>query len=175
MQTEILSQRHIPPGVRRNRYPVSNRASILGRTDPGAHMRGGKTGAEGGLLIIWRQIKKATTSSRFLKKSRRKRRKLNGFSEKCLPKSGSLPRGLSINSLERLADEINNGDLIEDFVQGAQKLRRESPALRAYNTTIKSFSALTNQLVALLPEKEKKSAGDELMSFITKPAARSGK
>lgn len=41
MQTEILSQRHIPPGVRRNRYPVSNRASILGRTDPGAHMRGG--------------------------------------------------------------------------------------------------------------------------------------
>ena len=78
-------------------------------------------------------------------------------------------------TLERLADEINNGDLIEDFVQGAQKLRRESPALRAYNTTIKSFSALTNQLVALLPEKEKKSAGDELMSFITKPAARSGK
>jgi hypothetical protein len=87
--------------------------------------------------------------------------------------------GLQLNetsvTLERLADEINNGDLIEDFVQGAQKLRRESPALRAYNTTIKSFSALTNQLVALLPEKEKKSAGDELMSFITKPAARSGK
>ncbi len=24
-------------------------------------------------------------------------------------------------TLERLADEINNGDLIEDFVQGAQK------------------------------------------------------
>lgn len=72
-------------------------------------------------------------------------------------------------TLERLTDEINNGDLIEDFVQGRQKLRRESPALRAYNTTIKSFSALTNQLIGLLPEKEKKTAGDELMSFITKP------
>ena len=72
-------------------------------------------------------------------------------------------------TLERLTDEINNGDLIEDFVQGKQKLRRESPALRAYNTTIKSFSALTNQLIGLLPEKEKKTAGDELMSFITKP------
>lgn len=72
-------------------------------------------------------------------------------------------------TLERLADEINKGDLIEDFVQGAQRLRRESPALRAYNTTIKSYSALTNQLVGLLPEKEKKSAGDELMSFITQP------
>ena len=74
-------------------------------------------------------------------------------------------------TLERLADAINNGDLIEDFVQGAQKMRRESPALRAYNTTIKSFSTLTNQLVNLLPEKEKKTAGDELMQFITKPKA----
>ena len=72
-------------------------------------------------------------------------------------------------TLERLADEINNGDLIEDFVQGTQRLRRESPALKAYNTTIKSYSALTNQLVGLLPEKEKKTAGDELMSFITQP------
>lgn len=74
-------------------------------------------------------------------------------------------------TLERLADAINNGDLIEDFVQGAQKMRRESPALRAYNTTIKSFSTLTNQLINLLPEKEKKTAGDELMQFITKPKA----
>ena len=74
-------------------------------------------------------------------------------------------------TLERLADAINNGDLIEDFVQGAQKMRRESPALRAYNTTIKSFSTLTNQLISLLPEKEKKTAGDELMQFITKPKA----
>ena len=73
-------------------------------------------------------------------------------------------------TLERLADEINNGDLIEDFVQGAQRLRRESPALKAYNTTIKSYSALTNQLVGLLPEKSKKAAGDELMSFTTQPA-----
>ncbi|MFR1990566.1 MAG: hypothetical protein ACLS3C_11145 [Oscillospiraceae bacterium] len=50
-------------------------------------------------------------------------------------------------------------------------MRRESPALRAYNTTIKSFSTLTNQLISLLPEKEKKTAGDELMQFITKPKA----
>ena len=78
-------------------------------------------------------------------------------------------------TLERLADEINNGDLIEDFVQGAQKLRRESRVRRAYNTTINSFSALTHPLVPWLRVKETKTAGDELMSFITKPAARSGK
>lgn len=72
-------------------------------------------------------------------------------------------------TLERLADEINNGDLIEDFVQGAQKLRRESPALKSYNATIKSFTTLSKALLDLLPEKEQKQAGNELMSFITKP------
>lgn len=74
-------------------------------------------------------------------------------------------------TLERLAYEISNGDLIEDFVQGSQSLRRESPALKAYNATIKSFTALSKSLLDLLPEQEKKSAGDELMSFITKPKA----
>lgn len=70
-------------------------------------------------------------------------------------------------TLERLADEINRGDLIEDFIQGAQKMRRESPALRSYNTTIKSFTALSKALLDLLPEKAQKQAGSELMSFIT--------
>lgn len=51
-------------------------------------------------------------------------------------------------TLERLADEINNGDLIEDFVQGAQKLRRESPALRAYNTTITALITNLPQIIA---------------------------
>ena len=72
-------------------------------------------------------------------------------------------------TLERLADEINNGDLIEDFVQGVQKLRRESPALKSYNSTVKSFATLSKSLLDLLPEKEQKQAGNELMSFITKP------
>lgn len=72
-------------------------------------------------------------------------------------------------TLERLANEINNGDLIEDFVQGAQKLRRKSPALKSYNSTVKSFATLSKSLLDLLPEKEQKQAGNELMSFITKP------
>ena len=72
-------------------------------------------------------------------------------------------------TLERLADEINGGDLIEDFVQGSQKLRRESPALKSYNSTIKSYATLSKALIDLLPEEKKKATGDELMSFITKP------
>lgn len=73
-------------------------------------------------------------------------------------------------TLERLADEINNGDVIEDFVQGAQRMKREAPALRAYNSTIKSFTTLSKSLLDLLPENSQKQAGDALMSFITQPS-----
>lgn len=72
-------------------------------------------------------------------------------------------------TLERLVDEINSGDVIEDFVQGSQKLRRENPALKSYNTTIKSFTALSKSLLDILPEKTKKQAGEELMNFAAKP------
>ncbi len=76
---------------------------------------------------------------------------------------------VSTVTLERLVDEINNGDLIEDFVQGSQKLRRENPALKSYNATVKSFTALSKSLLDLLPEKTQKQAGEELMNFATKP------
>ena len=74
-------------------------------------------------------------------------------------------------TLERLVNELNNGDILEDFTNGKQQFRRESSALRGYNTTIRTFSTLVNQLVAQLPEPEKKSAGQELMNFATKPKA----
>ena len=67
-------------------------------------------------------------------------------------------------TLERLVEEI------EHFKQGAQQLRRETPALKSYNTTIKSFTSLSKSLLDLLPEKTQKQAGEELMNFATKPA-----
>lgn len=76
---------------------------------------------------------------------------------------------VSTVTMERLVEEINNGDLIEDFVQGSQKLRRENPALKSYNATVKSFTALSKSLLDLLPEKTQKQAGEELMNFATKP------
>lgn len=71
--------------------------------------------------------------------------------------------------LERLVEEINSGELIENFKQGSQELRRENPALKSYNTTIKSFTALSKSLLDLLPEKTRTQAGEELMNFATKP------
>lgn len=70
-------------------------------------------------------------------------------------------------TLERLADEINKGDLVEDFVQGSQRLRRETPALKSYNATVKSFATLSKSLLDLLPEKDGGKAGEELMKFVT--------
>ncbi len=72
-------------------------------------------------------------------------------------------------TLERLIEEINKGDVIENFKQGAQELRRENPALKSYNVTIKSFTTLSKSLLDLLPEKTQKQAGEELMNFATKP------
>lgn len=72
-------------------------------------------------------------------------------------------------TLERLVAELNSGDVLEHFEQGSQKFMRENPALKSYNTTVKSFTALANQLLNALPPPQQKSAGDELMSFITKP------
>lgn len=69
--------------------------------------------------------------------------------------------------LERLSEEIANGDVIELFEQGKQKIRRENPALKSYNTTIKSYSALLKHLLEQLPQSDAKVAGVELMSFIT--------
>lgn len=72
-------------------------------------------------------------------------------------------------TLERLVDELNEGEIIDDFKQGSQSFKREHPALKAYNATIKSFATLSKSLLDLLPEKTQKQAGEELMSFATKP------
>lgn len=74
--------------------------------------------------------------------------------------------------LERLSDEINNGDVVELFEQGSQKMRRENPALKSYNATIKSYTALFKQLFELLPGEDAVMAGNEIMNFLTHPAAK---
>ena len=73
--------------------------------------------------------------------------------------------------LERLSEELEKGDVIEVFEQGKQRLRRENPALKSYNTTIKSYTALFKQLLDLLPNTEAEKAGQALMMFAAKAPA----
>ncbi len=68
--------------------------------------------------------------------------------------------------LERLSEEIAKGDVIELFENGKQKIRRENPALKSYNSTIKSYSTLLKQLLEALPNNEAKTAGDAIMAFV---------
>jgi len=68
--------------------------------------------------------------------------------------------------LERLSEEIAKGDVIELFENGKQKIRRENPALKSYNSTIKSYSTLLKQLLEALPNNEAKEAGDAIMAFV---------
>lgn len=65
-------------------------------------------------------------------------------------------------TLERLVAELNNDAILEDFKQGSQQFRRESPALRGYNTTIKSFTSLVNQLIAQLPRTKRRTPATSL-------------
>lgn len=72
-------------------------------------------------------------------------------------------------TLERLADEINNSDILDLFEQGSQQFMRENPALKSYNSTVKSYTALFKQLVDMLPDSDASKAGEALLNFVAKP------
>jgi len=64
-------------------------------------------------------------------------------------------------TLRRLKSQIRETGEIEHFVQGKQDFYRESPALKAYNTTVQRYGNLYRQLTDLIgksPESEKSNA-----------------
>lgn len=71
------------------------------------------------------------------------------------------------NVLDELEKHIGEHQSIEYFVQGAQKMWRESPALKSYNTTIKNYNGTINQIVNMLPTVENEPK-DELFNFMKK-------
>lgn len=72
-------------------------------------------------------------------------------------------------TLTELKNTISDQGVVDLFEQGKQKFMRESPALKAYNTTIQRYSLLYKQLTDLLPKPEPSDkTKDELMNFINK-------
>ena len=64
-------------------------------------------------------------------------------------------------TLERLRAQIEESGETERFQQGRQDFLRESPALKAYNTTVQRYSVMYRQLADLMnktPEAENSSA-----------------
>ena len=64
-------------------------------------------------------------------------------------------------TLKRLKAQVRDAGEIEHFQQGKQDFYRESPALKAYNTTVQRYGVLYKQLTDLIgktPEAEKSNA-----------------
>lgn len=79
-----------------------------------------------------------------------------------------LAKELSFMSmtLEDLKAEIQERGPIDLFKQGSQEFFRESPALKAYNTTIQRYSLLWKQLEGLLPKQVQDNANSPLFDFL---------
>lgn len=69
-------------------------------------------------------------------------------------------------TLAELQDIMNRDGPVELFEQGAQRMLREHPAAKTYNTMVRNYTSVCKALFDLLPEEEKKTAADELMEFV---------
>lgn len=70
-------------------------------------------------------------------------------------------------TLMSLREEITENGVVDHFKQGKQEFMRESPALKAYNTTVQRYSLLYKQLSDLLPKPEPPTKEkDELLDFL---------
>lgn len=70
------------------------------------------------------------------------------------------------STLAQLRKMVKSQGAVELFENGKQKMLRESPALKSYNTTVQRYSLLYKQLNDLLPKEERKPEGSALDDFI---------
>ncbi len=70
------------------------------------------------------------------------------------------------STLDQLKENVQQYGAVDLFQQGSQKFLRESPALKAYNTTVQKYSLLYKQLTDLLPKQAIAEQGSKLYDFI---------
>jgi hypothetical protein len=69
-------------------------------------------------------------------------------------------------TLDDLKTTVKGTGAVDLFEQGRQSFMRESPALKAYNTTIQRYSLLFKQLTDMLPKQAQDNADSTLFDFI---------
>ena len=69
-------------------------------------------------------------------------------------------------TLDELKATVEEHGAVDLFKQGSQEFLRESPALKAYNTTIQRYSLLYKQLTDLLPKQTVENADSALYEFL---------
>ena len=84
------------------------------------------------------------------------------------PIAASLIKELTFMAitLDELKEKIKETGTVELFKQGKQEFLRESPALKAYNTTVQRYSLLYKQLTDLLPKVDQDIQENALYEFI---------
>lgn len=101
-------------------------------------------------------------------------RKLNKFFKNIPKDKQEMIQGLKEQAafmyatLMELQEIINDEGPVELFEQGKQRLLREHPASKTYNTMIKNYSSVIKQLIDMLPKEDAKSTEDEFVKFIQK-------
>jgi len=69
-------------------------------------------------------------------------------------------------TLERLKKTIADNGEVEHFTQGKQDFLRESPALKAYNTTVQRYSVMYRQLTDLMGKSAEAEKSNAIYDFL---------
>ena len=70
------------------------------------------------------------------------------------------------DTLTELQKAVETGGAVELFRQGSNEYLRESPALKAYNTTIQRYVLVVGHIMNLFPKQAAAKADAELQEFI---------
>lgn len=73
-------------------------------------------------------------------------------------------------TLYRLREQIIETGEVEHFQQGRQEFLRESPALKAYNTTVQRYSVMYRQLTDLLGKSVEAEKSNAVYDFLKENA-----
>lgn len=69
-------------------------------------------------------------------------------------------------TLQTLKAQIAEGGVVEEFTQGKQNFIRESPALKAYNTTVQRYSVMYRQLTDLIGKSQEAEKSNAVYDFL---------
>ncbi len=69
-------------------------------------------------------------------------------------------------TLQELQETINTDGATDLFEQGAQRMLREHPAAKTYNTMIKNYTSIIKTLSDITPQSENEE--DPLLSYLAK-------
>ena len=69
-------------------------------------------------------------------------------------------------TLQTLKERIAADGVVEEFKQGKQNFIRESPALKAYNTTVQRYSVMYRQLTDLIGKSQEAEKSNAVYDFL---------